>query len=247
MLQKVLNKVQKVLNNIGEIFTAPETVNKDAVTIDGLGQAGVQTADDLPDDFATKAEPDSRDIEIFPQNDSTDNSTGQVLYQDNEEVTKKDCIEKFAKQNADFSEMSKEKLYEFVENGELTEFFNKLNDERLKEIVSELNTEANNKVWSKAQNFIPSEEAPNNDSSSPSENQEVNLQDVDPATVRDMFKQYAFHNVMQGLNDQEKFSELVEHLNDVTLYIPNYINKGYQTDISGKDISGDHSSLQIEG
>lgn len=209
------------------------------VYTEGPGQAVVQIANDLP-------------IEIFPQNDSTNNGPVQVLYQANEKVITKNCsdvknyIEKFAKQNADFSEISKEKLYEFADNVELTEFFSKLNDERLKELLSRLNTEANNKVWSKTQNFTSSEEAPNNDASSPSENQEVNLQDVDPATLRDIFKQYAFHNVMQGLNDKEKFSELVEHLNDVTLYIPNYINKGYQTDMNGKDISGDNSPLQIE-
>ena len=248
MLIKVLNKVQKVLNNVSEIFTATEAVNKDVVATEDLGQMSVQIADDLPDNAVKKAEPDLRDIEIFPQNDSTDNSSVQILYQENEKVIVKNLsdvenyIETFAKQNADFSEVSKEKLYEFIDNGELTEFFSKLNDERLKELLSELNTKAN----TKAQNFFSSEEAPNNDSSSPSENQEVNLQDVDPVTLRDMFKQYAFHNVMQGLNDQEKFSELGKHCHSATLYIPNYINKGYQTDIDGKDISGDYSPFQIE-
>jgi hypothetical protein len=250
MLIKVLNKVQKVLNKIGEIFTATEAVNKDAVATDGLGQA---SANDLPNDSVKNGESNLSDIEILPQNNSTNNGTVQVNYQSNEKVIVKNLsdvenyIEKFAKQNADFSDISKEKLYEFADNVELTEFFSKLSDERLKELLSKLNTEANNKVWSKAQNFTPSEEAPNNEaSSSCSENQEVNLQGVDLDTLRDMFKQYAFHNVMQGLNDKEKFSELEEHLNDATLYIPNYINKGYQTDIKGRDISGDNYPLQIE-
>lgn len=251
MLKKVLNKVQKVLVNIG-IFNTTEAVNEARIVNDGLGQAGVQIADN----FVTKDESSLSNTKIFSQNDSTDNSTVQVLYQENEEVkdevkTKdwvnvENYIEKFTKQNADFSEVSKERLYEFAENGELTKFFSELNDERLKELLSELKTETNTRVQVKAQNFSPSEEVTNNDPSSPSENPKVNIHEIDPATLRDMFKQYAFHNVMQGLNDQEKFSELVEHLNDATLYIPNYINKGYQTDINGRDISGDNSPLQIE-
>jgi hypothetical protein len=38
----------------------------------------------------------------------------------------------------------------------------------------------------------------------------------------------------------QKFSELVAHFNDATLYIPNYINKGYQTDINGKEVMTTH-------
>jgi hypothetical protein len=247
MWNKVSNNFRKVLS---KILTFTGSADKDIVVTAVVSHDDTNTLHDCPGDSTGTASLNIADNKMFFHDNSGENHIipnllqVKVIVKDQSNV--EDCVEKFVEQDKIFSEISRSKLHEFADNVELSEFFSQFNDERIKEIISELNTYTNTKAQPKDQNYAYSEEESGEGEYYYSKEQKVNIQEVDVSILRNMFKQYAFHNVIQGLNNQEKFRELEKHLDDATLYIPNYINKGYQTDINGQDISGDNSLPQIE-
>lgn len=207
MWNKFSNNFRKVLS---KIFTFTGSADKDIVVTDGVVHDDTKILPDHPDDSTGTVLLNIADNKMFSHDNSGESHIIprllQVKVKDQSNV--EDCVEKFVEQDKNFFKISRSKLHEFADNVELSEFFSQFNDERIKEIISELNTYTNTKAQPKDQNYACSEEELGEGEYYYSEEQKVNIQEVDTSILRNMFKQYAFHNVIQGLNN--KASKLVD-------------------------------------
>lgn len=135
------------------------------------------------------------------------------------------CTNNYQKKS-NIIEISKEGLYELVENGEFSTFFNILESKDQHDVLSKLYSAKKHKA-------SPDFSYKEMDDETIVENQP---QSNEAKTLQQMFQKYAPHTVIQALGDKEKWDDLFSHLDDDTLYVPNYTCKKYEAELKGSHL-----------